>query len=692
MKALLTDKFSFDKIVVDPKSNTIYLNGVEKRLEPKLISLLCLLAAQGRDVVSRQDITQAIWADVVVGEESITRAIFALRNALGDDAKQPQYIETIPKKGYRFLVDAEVVNESPSFVEPANTGDVIAIKRLWFAYVVVVIFLIIAFVMLWQRDRQSSVEIESILPLNKMAGVERDISLNSDGTKLLFVHEVDQRNDLYSRDLSTAKDVLWVRDSFFKTSPIWIDANTIVYIRQSGGESQLVRNYQGQPPQVLYISSKQILKLAMASGDTENLFFLEFQNNDLIELKSLNLRNGKQQNWRDSIPELPNKIGQLQQSTASNTLLLVKNEYDHPVIISLDINTKKITVINSQFSEINKLVAMNDHAVLVVGIMGTAEGIWFVSEQASPQLVLRASGSEKIADAQFDAKRKIIFYSNLQKDVDIQMILSQGQEVLPLPELNSSALDMQAMFTNNNQHIYFVSNRTGYFEVWRYDTELKSVKQITSLNALFITWFSLSHDGKKLAVGYRTGDLSLGVVDVETGKLLNHIKTSSRRHPLAWSLDDKIIYASEHEAEINLFNYDAITLKQSLFAEKSGLYVKDLDGKKVVYIDYTRHALVERNLETKQERILHDAISDLMALAPRKITLNKTNDGFYTSCQIEWVHKTCFYPLSGTNSAPVAVNNIPFWSVFDIAEDGQTFLIMGAKPSSGDIMKMQLRN
>ncbi|GGY77069.1 hypothetical protein GCM10011613_21980 [Cellvibrio zantedeschiae] len=687
------DKFSFDKIVVDPKSNTIYLNGVEKRLEPKLISLLCLLAAQGRDVISRQDITQAIWSDVVVGEESITRAIFALRNALGDDAKQPKYIETIPKKGYRFLVDAEVVKDSPP-LEPLTTKVLVAKKISWTVYSAAAILLIIVLFGIWQKYTIPNVEIESILPLNKMEGVERDISLSADGTKLLFIHEFDQRNDLYSRDLANAKDILWVRDDFFKTSPIWIDANTVAYIRQAGGESQLVRNYQGQPPQILYTSAKRIMKLAMASGDTENLFFLEFQNNDLIELKSLNLRNGKQQTWRDSISGLPHKIGQLQHSTKSNTLLMVQNEYDSPAIISLDLNTKKITTINnsSHFSEINKLVAINDQSVLVVGVMGAAEGIWFVDEQKRPQLVLRSSGSEKIVDAQFDVSRNIIFYTNLQKNADIQMVSAKKSEILPLPELNSSGIDIQGMFVGNNKFIYFISNRTGYYDVWRYDTELKSVKQITKLNALSMTWFSLSHDNKKLVVGYRTEGLSLGVVDVETGKLLNHVKTPSRRHPLGWSNDDRVIYASEHEAEINLFNYDAITLKQSLFAEKSGLYVKDLDGRRVVYVDYARHALVERDLETKQEKILHDKISDLTALAPRKITLNKTNDGFYTSCQIEWAHKTCFYSLSVANGSPVFVSDIPFWKVFDIAEDGEKLLVMDTKPSSGDIMKMQLRD
>lgn len=692
MKAPLTDRFSFDQVVVDPNANTITLNGAERRLEPKLISLLCLLAAQGRDVISRQEIFQAIWPDVVVGEESITRAIFALRNALGDDAKLPQYIETIPKKGYRFLAKAQLMNESPVVNMPVIRQAALGNTLQFTGYFLAAAVLIIGLLLLWHQKERPGVEIASILPLNKMEGVERAISLNSDGTRMLFINENNQKNDLYSRDLQTAKDVLWIRDEFVKKSPVWIDAHTIAYIRQHGGEMQVVRNYQFQPPQVLYTSSKPILQLSLVNSESENLYFLELQNNDLIELKSLNLRNGNLQNWRDIIPDLPNKMSQLQYSTKPNTLLAVKNEHESPTIVSLDLNSKKITPINSQFSEVNKIAAINDYSVLVVGSLGAAEGIWLVDEQKPPQLVLRRSGSEAIVDVQTDTKRNIIFYANLQKNVDIKIISAHQQEEQILPELNSSGMDVSATFANNNQFIYFISNRTGLYDIWRYEIASKSVKQISKLNALSMTWYSLSHDGKTLAIGYRTDDLYLGVVDVETGRLQRQTKTPSHRHPLAWSRDGKSIYASEHQATVNLFNYDANTLEPSLFAGESGLYVKALDEKLIIYVDYKRRALVERNIITQQEKILHNTIPELMALSPGGIKLNKKNDGFYTACQIEWVYKTCFYSLSSTNSSPVVVSDIPFWHFLDIAEDGEVILTADVKPSSGDIMQMQLRD
>lgn len=81
------------------------------RLEPKVMDLLFLLAAQPGQVLTRERIMEALWPGMVVGEDSLARTVSKLRQALGDDAKAPRYIETISKRGYRLL--AEVVPAAP---------------------------------------------------------------------------------------------------------------------------------------------------------------------------------------------------------------------------------------------------------------------------------------------------------------------------------------------------------------------------------------------------------------------------------------------------------------------------------------------------------------------------------------------------------------------------------------------------
>lgn len=76
-----------------------------RRVEPKVMDLLCLLAARPGQVVSRETIFEALWPGVIVGDDSLARTVSKLRQTLGDDARAPRYVETIAKRGYRLLAE-----------------------------------------------------------------------------------------------------------------------------------------------------------------------------------------------------------------------------------------------------------------------------------------------------------------------------------------------------------------------------------------------------------------------------------------------------------------------------------------------------------------------------------------------------------------------------------------------------------
>lgn len=102
---------------VDSRRNELARDGKSVRLEPKVIEVLVHLATHAGEVVSREDLLAALWPGVVVGDDALTQAIIKLRRALGDDAHQPSYIETISKRGYRLIAPVEA--ESP----PAAAAD-----------------------------------------------------------------------------------------------------------------------------------------------------------------------------------------------------------------------------------------------------------------------------------------------------------------------------------------------------------------------------------------------------------------------------------------------------------------------------------------------------------------------------------------------------------------------------------------
>lgn len=119
-KPALSREFSVGEWCVLPQLNRIRYSGTneERQLEPRLIKLLCFLGANEDRVLSREELVQALWPRVVVNENSLTRAISELRKQLqSQDSRAPNYIETIPKRGYRLLpriepLEAEVAPSS----------------------------------------------------------------------------------------------------------------------------------------------------------------------------------------------------------------------------------------------------------------------------------------------------------------------------------------------------------------------------------------------------------------------------------------------------------------------------------------------------------------------------------------------------------------------------------------------------
>jgi DNA-binding response OmpR family regulator len=95
-------------LVVDRTKRRAYLNSEEILLSPKAISLLEYMITRPDELLSRERILDAVWGwDYPIGTRTIDTRIAELRRVLGDDPVDPQYIETVPSQGYRFIGKVE---------------------------------------------------------------------------------------------------------------------------------------------------------------------------------------------------------------------------------------------------------------------------------------------------------------------------------------------------------------------------------------------------------------------------------------------------------------------------------------------------------------------------------------------------------------------------------------------------------
>jgi TolB-like protein/DNA-binding winged helix-turn-helix (wHTH) protein/Flp pilus assembly protein TadD len=104
---------------VDPTGNELRRNQESVRTEPKVIEVLVHLAHRAGRVVGREELLSTVWPGVIVSDDVLTQAIIKLRRALGDDARQPKYIETISKRGYRLIASVSDVASTQAAAPPA---------------------------------------------------------------------------------------------------------------------------------------------------------------------------------------------------------------------------------------------------------------------------------------------------------------------------------------------------------------------------------------------------------------------------------------------------------------------------------------------------------------------------------------------------------------------------------------------
>lgn len=112
----------FGTYEVDPRSGELRKAGIRIKVQQQPLKLLEILLRRPGEVVTREELRVLIWPDESFGDfdQAVNVAIAKLRGALGDSADNPRYIETIPRRGYRFIAEVAVLQRDSGKPEPAQ--------------------------------------------------------------------------------------------------------------------------------------------------------------------------------------------------------------------------------------------------------------------------------------------------------------------------------------------------------------------------------------------------------------------------------------------------------------------------------------------------------------------------------------------------------------------------------------------
>lgn len=189
--------YCFDDIIVDSENFRVQKDGKNLTLTPRAFDVLLLLLKHNNRVVEKQEIFDSVWKNTFVSDNALTKIIKEIRHALQDPADKPRYIETITKRGYRFIGEIkensnqnlpETENDQGQLKKIAEPPKPVAIQRFAFSKTAAILFIValisVSALGLWLLPNSKSAETSpsqirsiAVLPFKPLNAESRDESL-----------------------------------------------------------------------------------------------------------------------------------------------------------------------------------------------------------------------------------------------------------------------------------------------------------------------------------------------------------------------------------------------------------------------------------------------------------------------------------------------------------------------------------
>jgi len=565
------------------------LNNKEFKVEPKIMQVLCYLMAHQGEVVSRQNIAQDLWPESITGLEVVTRAVFELRKILKDDAKKPRFIETISRKGYCFIHDIEA-SEHQTLLKP-NTSS-LASRKLLVLITAFVSILVCAFIIFFLLPKNNERDFQSSLLTH--TGIYADMpAISPDWKQIVFVKSnSDKRliSQLILLDLTTQKQkIITAQDAHYR-SPAWgKSGRNWFYLRcTSEGCGVIKHNIINDTKQTLFKSKYKIFSMVV-SPDQKSLM-LVIRDKGLYKLAQLTTSDEKPVLAFINAPD--NSNGKPIYSADGRSLYFVswvRGGTSH--LYRYDIADKNYHLVSDEFNNILGIALKTENSLWISGRRHGVLAIWSLNLNSHAlQKEFNASPGEFITDMTTSVEAERLIYRSVKRNNNIEYF---GEQLaINVDGINSALIDMNAVYSEFNKVLYFISNRTGAYEIWR--SSGKQVEKVTNIQANKIERPILSKKQNKLAYAIRNKKTTeINLLDLKDNTLIKQFKLPHKVFLLSWSNDGAFIYFSAFEnKKYNIFKLDTETGEQEKILLNSGLIAQESDDGGLYYGDMANRQLM----------------------------------------------------------------------------------------------------
>jgi Tol biopolymer transport system component/DNA-binding winged helix-turn-helix (wHTH) protein len=247
--------YRFGEFTVDLDQKVLLRNDSPLPLAPKVFDTLLILVDNSGRIVEKEELMNRLWPDSFVEESNLTFNIQQLRKALGDNARQPRFIETVARRGYRFIAPVNGNSALPGAAEtelskagsiypPATAGGSDrALKRSFLSIAALAVLVVGSIAIIWwfaQRRQAASSSSAPILSTpfkaEKFAtgGVVR-VVITPDGKYVAYTGETQGKQSIWLRQLETSENIQIVppTDEQYLGLAISHDGNSLYFVRKT---------------------------------------------------------------------------------------------------------------------------------------------------------------------------------------------------------------------------------------------------------------------------------------------------------------------------------------------------------------------------------------------------------------------------------------------------------------------------
>lgn len=251
MSEVVKTPIRFGPFELSPDTGELRRDGIRLKISGQALDVLLLLTSNPGHLVSRDDLRQKLWAGAACGdfEHGLNAAVNRLREVLGDSATTPKYIETVPRRGYRFI---------EAVVSPAEPGNEVISQpsaaprspnRIVWVFAGIAILILAALAVRFARREFGAPSSDSQSPhLARITeeGNVADIGLSPDGRFLAFVVRDADRSSLLLRQVGTEGQIVLVppEAAYLFGVAFSPDGNFIYYARAVAADNGAARLYR----------------------------------------------------------------------------------------------------------------------------------------------------------------------------------------------------------------------------------------------------------------------------------------------------------------------------------------------------------------------------------------------------------------------------------------------------------------